>query len=317
MKHLKWAVLALNPCIDHNCYLDSPIKQGSINRIIKTSISYAGKGLNQAIVASRLGQTVSYYSFCGQGQNRSQAEEIGEREAFKVFETRSNAGIRTNIKVIDSIGSGTEFNEKGGPYTEEEAAALIHSFLNSDADIYSMAGSIPQGLAPNTYAEIISKIKREKPGAIILLDADREALALGIQASPTLIKPNLRELAGLAGVSESELQGRNRLKEVCSDIFRKYHSNVICTLDAQGAAYYGEGGQFLADAPKVSLRGFSGAGDTFLTAFCFSRFAENAQIPEAMNYASRAAGAKVALEGTALPASEDIQQIPTVAVREW
>jgi len=315
MTQLSWSILNLNPCIDKNCYLDTEFKCGTLNRISKAIFNYAGKGLNQAIIAARLGQLVTFFSF--KGEDRSLAEEITHKEGISLCEAETSAGVRTNIKIIDSVGQGTELNERGGPYSSDEKDALLKAFMSKKAQIFSMAGSIPEGIEQDIYAQLIGRIKQTYPDAVIVLDSDGIALKEGIKAGPSLIKPNLRELAGLIGTSEEDLSDDETLKKACMELSGQYHTSVICTLDERGAIYAGKEGLFRAGIAKVKPKGFSGAGDTFLAAFLTARVSECLNVAEALEFASRAAGAKVALEGTLLPSKEEIEQLPKVRAGLW
>ena len=61
-------------------------------------------------------------------------------------------------------------------------------------------------------------------------------------------------------------------------------------------------------AAPVRLRGFSGAGDTFLAAYLHRRLLGDTA-PQSLAYAAAAAGAKVELEGTRLPDPARTEQL--------
>jgi fructose-1-phosphate kinase PfkB-like protein len=222
--------------------------------------------------------------------------------------------VRLNIKVIDSEGGCTELNEKGGPVTQQELDSLLESLYCdiSRYDTVSLCGSIPQGVEKSVYNSIIRRAR--EVGVPTVLDCDGEALSLGLQAKPTLIKPNRRELAGLIGVNEEKLHSFDFLVEACGKVFFHYDTDVICTLDEDGSGYVGRDGVWKIGVAPVSLRGFSGAGDTYLASFLYARYADHADIPTALSFAARASAAKIALDGTDLPTREQIDAVPQVDV---
>lgn len=314
-KPLKWTVLAANPCIDRNVYLNAELTRGTLNRVDHTVVNYAGKGLNVATVAARLGQDVNYLTF---SDGRSgYAQEAAQKEGFCAREAVFRCGIRTNTKIIEPDGRGTECNEKGGPVSEAEYETLVELFLNHIGDIAVLSGSLPKGVPAEAYRELIRDLRKRNPNVRVALDADGDVLRFGCESGPNWIKPNRKELSGLSGCSEAELDDPAKLKETCQKAARSYGCDVLCTLDSSGAAYVGREGCFLVPAADVPPRGFSGAGDTFLAAFLAAHVAGGMSAPQALAYASRAAGAKVALEGTALPYSKDIEALPPIAVSEW
>ena len=82
-------------------------------------------------------------------------------------------------------------------------------------------------------------------------------------------------------------------------------------MGGDGALYAGPEGGTYVSSPKIVLRGFAGAGDTFLASFCGSYWGcvsevDKEDISSALRFASSAAAAKVELEGTTLPKREDM-----------
>jgi phosphatidylglycerophosphate synthase len=151
-------------------------------------------------------------------------------------------------------------------------------------------------------------------GKITVLDADGEALRLGLEACPDYIKPNRRELAGLCDTTEAALADENEVIRHATDVVEKYGTTVLCTMDEHGSLYVGKDGVWRVGVAKYPLRGFSGAGDTYLAAFLYARYASDADIPTALSFAARASAAKIALDGTQLPTKEQINAVPKVEV---
>jgi 1-phosphofructokinase family hexose kinase len=226
----------------------------------------------------------------------------------------TDCGVRLNIKVIDSEGGCTELNEKGGPVKQNELDSLLNALYCdiSRYDTVSLCGSIPQGVEKSVYKQILSRVSERK--IYTVLDCDGEALEKGITARPGLIKPNRRELAGLLGLEEQDLQKESDLCDACAKLYENYGCSVICTLDSHGSVYIGDGGNFRVGIVPVPLRGFVGAGDTFLSSFLFARCAEERELPDALRFAAAAASAKVALEGTVLPTRAEIDALYSPAI---
>ena len=207
---------------------------------------------------------------------------------------------------------GTEINEKGGPITKDELAFILAAVEQSECNILSVCGSIPQGVESSIYQTVIAHAKEQ--GRITVLDADGDALKLGLSAKPDYIKPNRRELAGLCDTTEAALADENEVIAHASRIVEQYGTTVLCTMDEHGSLYVGKDGVWRVGVAKYPLRGFSGAGDTYLAAFLYARYAQNSDVPTALSFAARASAAKIALDGTQLPTKEQIDAVPMVEV---
>lgn len=258
-----------------------------------------------------LGADPHYFSFTG-GFFGAICDAFTDSAGVKSHLCETRCGVRMNTKVIDTQGNYTEFNERGGPVTPDELQKLFDMIFNENNPKFDLAvitGSFPQGVENSVYNLLTTRLNEQ--GVSVILDADGEGMREGLRARPSLIKPNRRELGGIVGKSEDELLNDQAVIEACRQVKAEYGCDVICTLDADGALYYGGDGRETVRLPaaKVEARGFTGAGDTFLAAFIFKRFVEGAEIPESMLFATAAAGAKVKKEGTELPTSEEVEEV--------
>jgi 1-phosphofructokinase family hexose kinase len=305
------AILTLNPCIDKCVYLPTALTPGTIHRVQSTVQDVAGKGLNQALLLRNLGATVDYFSFGSHAENDA-ADAFITAQNINYHKIPTTAGIRTNLKIIDANGVGTEINERGGPITKDELTAILAATAAHDGNILSVCGSIPQGVEMSVYRDVLARAKEQ--GKITVLDADGDALKLGLQACPDYIKPNRRELAGLCNTTEDALADENEVIRHASRIVEQYGTTVLCTMDEHGSLYVGRDGVWRVGVAKYPLRGFSGAGDTYLASFLYARYDQNADVPAALSFAARASAAKIALDGTDLPTREQIDAVPQVDV---
>lgn len=306
--NIKIAVLTLNPGIDRIIYLDQPARLGTMNRASGTVVSQGSKGANVSIILKTLGAEPEYFTFTGGhlgGLSESYTDRYGVKAHFKL----TSAGVRVNTKIIDSGGVCTEFNERGGPVTCAELDSLLDPLYSGQYDMLIVTGSIPQGVEKNVYNCIISRFNEKSAQVFTVLDCDGEAMIKGLAAHPSLIKPNTRELAGILGISEGELGSGGAVLDGCRTVRRQYGCDVICTLDERGSVFCGRDGEYRVDAAHVPLRGFTGAGDTYLAAYIYMRYIAGHDTIAALAYASAAAGAKVALPGTELPGVGEIEKI--------
>ena len=305
---MKIAIITLNPGVDRIVYLSAPLQPGTMNRSTHTVMNQGSKGANQAIMLSSLGEAPTYYAFTGGAMGdfcESFTRDLNISSRF--FPTE--CGVRLNIKVIDSEGGCTELNEKGGPVSDREMNRLLDSLRDDirNYDMVSLCGSIPQAVEKSVYNSIITMAR--EAGIPTVLDCDGEALSLGLQAKPALIKPNRRELAGLIGENEEKLKDIDFLVEACGKAVFHYDTDVICTLDEDGSVYVGKEGVWKIGVARVPLRGFSGAGDTYLSAYLHKRYGEKCSVEESLRYAAAASCANIAKVGTTLPTPAEIEAL--------
>lgn len=345
---MKISVMTLNPGVDRIAYLPSPARLGTLNRAERTVVSQGSKGANVAIMLRRLGHEPAYFTFSG-GALGGLSESFTDREGVDGRFTAAACGVRMNVKIIDSDGVCTEFNECGGPVAPDELSKLVAAALDYRPDLVVINGSLPQGVPPDIYGRLVAKFN--ETGAYTVLDADGDAMRHGLAARPRLIKPNVRELCGIVGCDERELDSPDRLADAMLATRARFGCDVICTLDSRGAVGLcgagridsrGQSGREKAgcsnpagcsgpgaadtsytsytvdtadtaemwrvSAAPVRLRGFSGAGDTFLASYLHRRLLGD-PTPQSLAYAAAAAGAKVELEGTELPTPRRAEEL--------
>ena len=193
----------------------------------------------------------------------------------------------------------------------------LRELLQVPLDILSMGGSLPRGMEADAYAWLIRKVRAAYPGAQIVLDCDGEAMRLALHERPDYIKPNRRELAGILQLTEDELRDDAALRGALQEVYSTYGTQVLCTLDRDGSVFLGQAGCFRVEAARVPEKGFAGAGDTYVAGFIGARLLEEQPIEASLDWASRAAAATIAKEGTALPDREEIARIEPVGVCRW
>lgn len=300
-------IITLNPGVDRILYLNAPTALGGLNRTDHSLVCHGSKGANLSIMLKTLGADPHYFTFTG-GEFGAICDAFTESAGVKSHLCETKCGVRMNTKVIDTQGNYTEFNERGSPVTDDELQQLIGMIFdekNPKFDLAVITGSFPQGVENSVYNLLITRFN--SIGVPVVLDADGVGMREGLRARPALIKPNRRELGGIVGKREDELLNDEAVIDACRRVKNDYGCDVICTLDADGALYYGGGGTAVrVPAARVEARGFTGAGDTFLAAFIYKRFVLGGDIPASMLFATAAAGAKVKKEGTELPTREEV-----------
>lgn len=259
--------VTLNPALDKTVEIPS-LTVDSVNRITTMRTDPGGKGINVSKVIQKLNGESTATGILGGNTGRSicsALEQMKIRTDFRFAEGET----RTNLKVIDPINhTNTDLNEPGITVSEEILDGLLEELLLKvhEGDIIILSGSLPKGAPKNTYFTWIKACKGA--GAKVILDADRELLSEGLQASPHLIKPNHHELSELMGET---LENPDELEKAARSLMKKYGiSKVVVSMGAAGALYVTEQETIYAEGLKVPVQSTVGAGDSVVAALAVS-----------------------------------------------
>ena len=256
--------LSLNPCIDRILRIQK-FNYGGMNRVVESQDDACGKAVNLALVAAELGAKVKCVGLLPDEDGTAVSKRLhhaGVQTDFLGVPGR----LRVNIKLLDDEQRiTTEINERGAPVggdVPELLTARILSALNP-GDWLILSGSMPNGFSPDYYAELI---KRLRGICNCALDAEGEALKLGIIEGPALIKPNKAELEILLG---RKVEGMDDAISAATAIRRDHHvGRVVVSMGELGAVMIDEAGALIAPAVKVKVNSTVGAGDSMLAALC-------------------------------------------------
>lgn len=286
---MKIITVTLNPCVDINYKLSSPFRAGELNRVCEPQVTYSGKGINVSKALLKMGRySVSMGIFASDG-----IDEKLRCEGLEVSGIYCPGTLRRNTSIIDSDGVQTQINEPGFQVSEEkirEFIGLFKSELNCQGGaVVVLSGSVPPGVSKDIYRKL-STIARNA-GAYVILDCDGEALSLGMEAIPDLIKPNKEEFEEINGKA-LEGSGEELRINAAKEALRFHltnHSSVLLTLGEDGSVYAGPEGCFMTESHKADIKTFKGAGDSFLAAFILYHIVEDKDCETALVMASAAA----------------------------
>lgn len=259
--------VTMNPALDKTVEIPS-LTVDSVNRITAMRTDSGGKGINVSKVIQKLGGESTATGILGgnTGQAiRSALEAMKIRTDFRFVEGET----RTNLKVIDPVNhTNTDLNEPGVTVSEEILGGLLEELLLKlhKEDIVILSGSLPKGSPKNTYGTWIRACK--EAGAKVFLDADRELLLEGLQASPYLIKPNHHELSELM---DKTLEAPDELEKAARSLMKKYNiEKVVVSMGSAGALYITAEETIYAEGLKVPVQSTVGAGDSVVAALAVS-----------------------------------------------
>lgn len=257
--------VSMNPALDKTVTVDTFTVAG-LNRIKDARVDAGGKGINVAKVLKRFNADVTAWGIQAGEEGRLLARMV-EQQGIPFFFLEAEGRTRTNLKVVDEAKKETtELNEPGPFITEKVLTDFLDHFEKAmpAAAVLVLGGSLPPGAPQDLYRQMILIASRY--GVKTILDADGEALRLGITASPYALKPNIHELEALVGQTlEQERDIVNAAKGLLGD-------GIQCVIVSMGA----KGSILVSGNEAIRARPFPivplstvGAGDSMVAALAF------------------------------------------------
>ncbi|MGI5421781.1 1-phosphofructokinase family hexose kinase [Actinomadura luteofluorescens] len=241
--------VTLNAAID-DTYEVPDARLGAVHRVAAVHSRPGGKGVNVARVLHALGHEVVAAGLAGGHAGRRIEEGLASLGVPAAF-TPVAAESRRTVTVVGA--EATMFCEPGPEVTGAEWAAFRAGFesLARDAAVVVLSGSLPPGVPPDAYA----RLARLAPGPVIL-DADGEALRLGLAGGPGIVKPNAEELARATGTGDAAA-GVRALREAGAEA-------VVASLGAGGVLAETPDGVLRAALDRPVPGNPTGAGDALV-----------------------------------------------------
>ena len=253
--------VTLNPAIDQTLTIPD-FTSGAVNRVERLRTHAGGKGVNVASMLADHGFNVAATGFLG-CENAAPFEELFARKNIGDHFVRLDGQTRTGIKISDPIrGETTDINFPGLAPSPHDLAALherIDKLAMHDDVWIVLAGSVPPGIDPDIYRELIERFRGR--GRKVVLDTSGEALRLALEAVPYIVKPNIHELEDLLG---RKLTTRESIVEAARHFTARGTELVTVSMGAEGALFITDDDLVFAQPPNISVCSTVGAGDAMV-----------------------------------------------------
>ena len=190
-----------------------------------------------------------------------------EQENLTVLWEKAEGQTRTNLKIIDPVQNrNTDINEPGHQVTAEILQTLLDRLCEkvTPGDIVVLSGSLPKGAPVDTYRVWTERL--HSMGACVLLDADGDCMAEGLQSAPDLIKPNETELSRLLS---HPLKTETELLKAGGQLQAKGVARVVISMGGDGALFLLPNGAYRAKGLSVPVQSTVGAGDSMVAAMAY------------------------------------------------
>jgi 1-phosphofructokinase/tagatose 6-phosphate kinase len=241
-------------------------------RTVDQTTMPGGKGVNIARALKRLGQPVIATGLAGGATGARICAALTDEGIINDF-VRIREESRTDTAVVDpTTGIHTEINERGPDVSPQELELFREKllYLAKGASICVFAGSLPRGVDPGIYGELIRELR--KVGITTVLDTEGEPLRLGVRAEPSVVSPNELEAEELVG---HEFNDDDDRAEAVLEMTRLGAHEALMTVGDGCFARVHDNGSASVVRVRVAeqdARSSIGSGDAFLAGFLASTY---------------------------------------------
>jgi len=299
--------ITLNPALDRTLWIQKARDDVS-NRILEEKSFAGGKSIDVSKVLKNLGVDNIALGFVGGFAGRELEGRL-LNEGIQSDFVRVSGETRTNIIIHETeTGKQLAFNARGPEIRPSELMQFVEQLEKMPCpELVAIGGSLPPGVNSVIFRKIITLVKRCQ--AKVVLDVDGEALRVGIEALPDVIKPNIHELSALVG---RDLKDLDEIAAAAREINRQGVKIVLVSMGGKGILLVSHGREYLAVPPDVKVESTIGAGDSSVAGF-ISGLVRGKDLKECLIYAVAAGTATTLHQGTALCQKEEfLMLVPQV-----
>ncbi|MEV2213853.1 1-phosphofructokinase [Streptomyces sp. NPDC050997] len=296
-----------NPSLDRTYEVPS-LDRGEVIRATGERMDPGGKGVNVSRAVSAAGQRTVAVLPLG-GAPGALVADLLDAQGIEVAPVPVAGATRSNIALAESDGVLTKINAPGPELSAQERELLLETVRvqSRDADWIACCGSLPRGLAPEWYAELVARA--HAVGARIALDTSGPALLAALRERPDVVKPNAEELSEAVGRPLSTVGDAVKAAE---ELRAMGAGAVLASLGADGQLLVNSAGTWFGSAHVEAVRSNVGAGDSSLAGFLIA----GGSGPEALASAVAHGAAAVQLPGSVMPTPGDLDPAAVTVTAE-
>ncbi|MFJ4522969.1 1-phosphofructokinase [Streptomyces sp. NPDC088810] len=286
-----------NPSLDRT-YEVQALKRGEVIRAETERMDPGGKGVNVSRAVAAAGRRTVAVLPLG-GAPGALVADLLDAQGIEVAPVPVAGATRSNIALAEADGVLTKINAPGPELSEAEQELLLDTVRSHSgaADWIACCGSLPRGLAPSWYADVVTRA--HAGGARIALDTSGRALLEALRARPDVVKPNAEELAEAVGRPLATVGDALKAAE---EVRAMGAGAVLASLGADGQLLVSDTGAWFGSARVSAVRSNVGAGDASLAGFLIA----GGTGPEALVSAVAHGAAAVQLPGSVMPTPADL-----------
>ncbi|MFD7991323.1 1-phosphofructokinase [Streptomyces mexicanus] len=296
-----------NPSLDRT-YEVPALDRGEVVRATGERVDPGGKGVNVSRAVAAAGRRTVAVLPLG-GAPGALVADLLHAQGIEVAPVPVAGATRSNIALAESDGVLTKINAPGPQLSAEEQEALLETVRRRSrgADWIACCGSLPRGLAPSWYADLVARA--HAAGVRIALDTSGPALTAALREGPDVVKPNAEELAEAVGRPLATVGDALKAAEELRGLGARA---VLASLGADGQLLVDGAGAWFGGAPVRAVRSNVGAGDSSLAGFLIA----GGTGPDALASAVAHGAAAVQLPGSVMPTPDDLDPAAVVVTAE-
>ncbi|MBV9442255.1 MAG: 1-phosphofructokinase family hexose kinase [Acidobacteriaceae bacterium] len=296
--------LTVNPAVDRIVTVDRLVFEDRAY-IDSSTETAGGRGINASRVLQSFGAQTVAITTSGGEVGRKFEEEL-QHDTFSKEIVRIRQNIRINLTISDRQGLSVKLNERGPAITKPEQERIIKAVqkLLPESSWLMLCGSLPPDVDTHLYTKLIQLASEKNVNT--LLDTDGDALLHGLEARPTIVKPNQSEAERLLNTA---LITRSQAIDAVEQIKSLGPQSVVLSLGSRGviAATSTEGVLEVTPPPVQALCPI-GAGDAMSAAIVWA-IERDSGFGEALRWGVAAGTASSKLPGITMANLEQTKQI--------
>lgn len=284
---------------------------GKTIRTLESAWGMGGKAADAAWILGHYGVANLALGFAA-GQNGERMDAMLRERGCQTDFVWVNGETRLNI-VICKNGNHSTFTTSTLEVTPEHIKAFYEKYAQAleKATCLIFGGSLPKGV-PSTFIADVIQIARNR-GIPILFDSSGSYLKMGIEAHPTVIKPNLVELFEIIGDHTIVIDERGLTPEHKQFIYScaqkiqiEYDVSVVLTMGKGGAMALFGNNHYWIPSLDVDVVSAAGAGDGILSGLALT-YSQQKPITDGLRLGFAFASAIVKTIATADYHLDDVQ----------
>lgn len=296
--------VTLNPAVDRELTVDE-IVFDTVLRASDWRVDCGGKGFNVARMLKSLGISSVALGFAA-GKSGEMLDDKLRTLGIETEFVWVAGETRTNVSIVSAEnGQYVKVNEPGPTITKADLAQLAQKIGERvrAGDWWVLAGSLPPGVPPVYYTELIEII--QSAGAKVFLDTSDEALRQNCGAKPQLVKPNDEEAHALTGLPVST---HTEIAAVGKAISAMGPGCVIISLGKEGAVLVDKDQAWLAASPKIAAANPIGAGDSMVAGVVWG-LSQGDSMQDALRKGIACGAATASRKGTTVGTREQVNEL--------
>jgi 1-phosphofructokinase family hexose kinase len=293
-----------NTAIDRTLFVPH-FELGGTLRASREAIGMGGKAADVSWILGEMGQPSLALGFAA-GETGHRMEAMLRARGTMTDFVWVQGATRENVVIVSDDGQGqTTVTVEALVVTPADVAQLVAKVESAlvGASCLVLGGSLPQGAPAGTHAQFVRVARAASVPT--LFDASGLALRAGLDARPTIVKPNRAELAELTGRSISDTADAWHAMQA---LHRQFGTWPVVTLGAEGGLALTAEGSWRIEVPLVKAVSTAGAGDAVLAGLAAS-YARGMNVAWGLQMGFAAAAAVLLTPATADCRRADLERL--------